>query len=305
MNRRVKQALSIIFISMIVVFFAIYLQGIDYRKLASLQFNAVLLIAATAISLSFRYWGVYIWQTILKDLGATSMPHFSLLANVYGKAWMARYIPGTVTWIAGKVYMASKLGISKSRLTVSSLLEGGVQVVASLVVSLALLALDPRLDVFSGWIKLAMLCLALALLIVLYPPILTSSIRRAYRLFRNKEPYAELRSNTKATVRSFGLYSIGALIAGTSYYLLTSALYPSITLNEFWYIVGSFTLAGAVGMATPFVPSGLGVRDGVQLVLLSQILPKEIALAITVASRLWSAVVDVLFYLLTRFSSRS
>jgi uncharacterized membrane protein YbhN (UPF0104 family) len=57
-------------------------------------------------------------------------------------------------------------------------------------------------------------------------------------------------------------------------------------------------------MIAVFAPSGLGVRDGIQLVLLSLIFPNEIALAITIFSRLWSAAVDVLFYLVAELTYR-
>lgn len=293
-----------IFVILILVFLAFYLRDIDYNAFAGIAFNMPLLLAATIISLGFRYWGVLIWRVILADLGAKNLPKFRVLADVYAKAWMGRYIPGTVTWIAGKIYMASKLGISKSRLTVSSLLEAGVQILATLSLSLVILGLDPRLDVIAPEAKLAIVLLALVSLIALLPPIMNRVLSIGFRLIRRRAAYSELQTNSRATVQSFALYVIGALIAGSSYYLLTAALYPEIGLESYWYIVGAFTLAGALGMATPFVPSGLGVRDGIQLILLSLIMPKEIALAVTVFSRLWSVAVDVLFYCATRGATR-
>lgn len=294
-----------IFVILILVFLAFYLRDIDYNAFAGIAFNVPLLLSATVISLAFRYWGVLIWRVILADLGAKDLPKFRVLADVYAKAWMGRYIPGTVTWIAGKIYMASKLGISKSRLTVSSLLEAGVQILATLSLSLVILGLDPRLDVIAPEAKLAIVLLALVSLIALLPPVMNRVLSIGFRLIRRRAAYSELRTNGRATVQSFVLYVIGALIAGSSYYLLTAALYPEIGLESYWYIVGAFTLAGALGMATPFVPSGLGVRDGIQLILLSLIMPKEIALAVTVFSRLWSVAVDVLFYSVSRLSIKT
>ena len=302
---KLKRFIAPIFIILIIIFFALYLKDIDYKAFSGLHFLWPPLIAGTLISLAFRYWGVFIWRTILSDLGARSLPPFSVLSDVYAKAWMGRYIPGTVTWIAGKIYMANKLGISKSRLTVSAILEAGVQIVATLSLSLFILALDPRLDVISNQAKLLLLALAIASLVALLPPILNRVLAFVFQAVRKKEAYDELRTNGRATFKSFILYVIGAFIAGSSYFLLTAALYPQIGIESYWYIVGAFTLAGALGMATPLVPSGLGVRDGVQLVLLSLIMPKEIALAITVFSRLWSAAVDVIFYLVSRVISRS
>lgn len=301
---KLKPFMAPLFVVLIILFFALYLKDIDYRAFSDLRFSPLPLLAATVISLAFRYWGVFIWRTILSDLGARKLPSFLVLSDVYAKAWMGRYIPGTVTWIAGKIYMANKLGISKSRLTVSAILEAGVQIVATLSLSLFILSLDSRLDVITTEMKLLLVLLAAVSVFMLLPPILNRLLSFVFRLVRKKAAYDELRTNGKATFRSYLLYVIGALIAGGSYYLLTASLYPQIDLGAYWYIVGAFTLAGALGMATPLVPSGLGVRDGVQLVLLSLIMPKEIALAVTVFSRLWSALIDVLFYLVSRIAYR-
>lgn len=296
MSRRVKLVAVTTFVVLIVVFFGLYLRDIDYQTLSDLSFSWPLLILATTISLLFRYWGVFIWRTILSDLGSTRLPPFLVLSNVYAKAWMGRYIPGTVAWIGGKIVLASRLGISKSRLAVSSLLEAGMQVVASMCVALLILGLDPRLDVISVEVKVVMVVLAVASLAILLPPVLNAVLSVAFRVIRRRDAFLELRTNGKATVRSFLLYVAGTVLSGSAYFYLTKALYPPINAAEdFWFVVGAFTLAGALGMATPLVPSGLGVRDGVQLLLLAIIMPKEIALAVTVASRLWSAAVDVLF----------
>lgn len=299
MNSHIKKIATPVFIALIMLFFVLYLKDIDTSVFSQIEVQYPLLIAATFISLLFRYWGVFVWQVVLSSLGEKSLPNYWILASIYSKAWMARYIPGTVAWIGSKIYLASKHGISKSRLAVSSLVEAGSQIVATLSVSLVILGLDPRLDVISSEMKLTMVLLGVAGTLSLYPPFFNFIIRKAYSTIRRKSAYDELSINVSSVVRSYLLYVIGAVIAGAGNYLLAASLSPDVGTGMFWYIIGATSLAGALGMATPFVPSGLGVRDGIQLVLLSIILPKEIALVITVASRLWSAAVDVLFYAAT------
>lgn len=299
MNSHIKKIATPVFIALIVLFFVLYLKDIDTSVFSQIEVQYPLLIAATLISLLFRYWGVFVWQVVLSSLGEKSLPNYWILASIYSKAWMARYIPGTVAWIGSKIYLASKHGISKSRLAVSSLVEAGSQIVATLSVSLVILGLDPRLDVISSEMKLTMVLLGVAGTLSLYPPFFNFIIRKAYSTIRRKSAYDELSINISSVVRSYLLYVIGAVITGAGNYLLAASLSPDVSSGMFWYIIGATSLAGALGMATPFVPSGLGVRDGIQLVLLSIILPKEIALVITVASRLWSAAVDVLFYAAT------
>ncbi len=284
------------FLILVIVFFALYIKSIDFSKLSRLALDIPSLLFATFIAILFRYWGVFIWRIILCQLGNTSLPHFSILSIVYSKAWMGRYLPGTVTWIAAKIYLSNTLGISKSSLTVSSLLEGMMQIIALLVVSMSLLGLDTRLNVISDKIKFALISLAILFIVLLIPRIFNALIRRAYLIIKQKEPGSDLKINGAASFKSFILYSIGAFLSGSSFFLLVNAVYPSISSSLYLYLVGAYNISGAIGMATPLIPSGIGVRDSILLVLLSIVLPVEIAVVLTVLSRLWSAVVDVLFY---------
>jgi len=299
-----KRLVNVMLFSLIILFFVLYLRNVDFSKISDIDLSWGYIALATLISLLYRYWGAFIWRTILHALGAQNLPNFTILSHIYAKAWMGRYIPGTVTWIAGKIYLAHKVGISKSRLAVSSLLEGGMQIISLMVVSMLLLGFDPRLDVIPFQIKILMILLGLGLLVFLSPPIFNRLVHIAHVLVKKKEPDEELRINNKAVLRSFVLYAGGAFIAGASYFFMTRGLAADTSWREFLFIVGAFNLAGALGMVAIFTPSGLGVRDGVQLVLLSLIFPKEIALVITIFSRLWSAIVDVLFYLLVETTYR-
>ena len=295
-----KQAIGAIFIAAAMVFFVLYLRSIDWQRIRHLHLAWGYLVAATVFATAFRYWGVVIWRYILTDLGAKNLPEFTVMAEVYAKSWMGRYIPGTVTWIAGKVFMASSHGISKSRLAVSSLLEGGMQIIAVMVMSMFLLGFDSRLNVIPVQYKLLMILCAAALLLILTPAIFNRILRLAFLLAKKKDPHQELLINGRAVARSFLMYSFGSLILGVAEFFIARTVDPALPLSDFWFIVGAFNLAGALGMLAIGVPSGLGVRDGAILLLLTTILPKELALAITVTSRLWIAFADVVFFLTVR-----
>ena len=280
----------------VLVFLGLFLRGLDYEVLKELRLDPWPLFASICFSLGFRYWGVYIWRGILQDLGASQLPRFGALASVYARSWMARYIPGTVPWLASRVLFARDLGISKSRLTVSSILEAGTQMISIAAISLLLLGMDGRLaSQFESRIGLVVLSVGLVLAFLLIPAVFNRLIRFVYKTIKGREAYAELATNSKATLRSLLLYAVGSLLAGISYYFMALAVWGSVSTKDLIFIVGAVNLSGVIGMAAPCVPSGLGVRDASQLVLLSVILPKEVALVLTVFSRLWSLVVDLVF----------
>lgn len=291
-----KQVISAFFLICVIIFFGFYLRSIDWSQLRHLHLAWGYILLATTIASTYRYWGVLIWRFLLTDLGAQGLPDFTTLSYVYAKAWMGRYIPGTVTWIAGKVYMASSHGIPKSRLAVASLLEGGMQIMAVMVVSMLLLGFDTRLDVLPMQYKILMIGCAGILLSMLTPAIFNRIVRLVFLLMKRKEMHTGFLINTKAVVRSFLLYAIGSFVIGLAEFFIARAVYPALPWHDYWFVVGAFNLSGALGMLAIGVPSGIGVRDGAILLLLSVILPKELALVITVSSRLWSAVADVIFF---------
>lgn len=291
-----RRVISVIFVVAILLFLFFYIKSIDFHRLSHLHFTWWWLILGSIIALLYRFMAVYIWRVILRSLGTKTLPPFSVMSDVFAKAWMARYIPGTVTWVAGRIYLASTYGISKSRLTVSSLLEGGMQIVAGIVIALPMIGFDSHARHLSFGLKLLVLVISLGCLLALMPPIFNRLLHVAHVVVKREKPGHELRVNGKAVIRSFLLFALASVITGAASFCVARSIDPKLNYNLFFYLVGSFSLAGALGIATPFLPSGIGVRDGVLLVLLSFVMPKELALAITVLSRLWSVAVDAAFF---------
>lgn len=300
LKRTPRWLISGIFLALVAIFLVAYLKSIEWDKLTALSVNWSLIGDATIIGLLFLFLGAYIWRVILRALGTVSLPGYVTTTDVYARAWMGRYIPGTVTWIAGKVYLASQWGISKSRLSVASLLEGGAQVAAFTFVAFMLLGFDTRLDVISPAAQMSLIGLGFLVLIILIPSVFNRLLHIGFSALRSKVVSDELKINNAAVSRAFGLYVAGALLTGAASFFVIWSIVPELHFSDIWFVIGTFCLAIVAGMAAPFAPSGLGIRDGIQLVLLTAIMPKEQALAATVLLRLWSVCLDIIFLALTR-----
>ncbi len=285
------------FIVVVVVFIALYLRTIDYDDLRGREVEPGYLVAASVVGLAARYWGVFVWRTILVDLGAVDMPRWSALSNVYAKAWLGRYIPGKVAWIAGKVYFAGEHGLSKSKLAVSAVLEALVQIVLYLVIALALLGGTGRLDGINGTARWTVVIGSAILALAMAPPVFNRVVRLTARVARRN--FAEgSEVSGRLVVRASALHAVGFVLSGASYALLTRAFTP-LDFPDAVFVVAVFNLAGAIGVLALIAPSGLGVREGVQLVFLPSVMLRAVALVVTVAARLWSTVIDVVFYFAT------
>ncbi len=296
----IARLIPIVFYILLVAFLALYLHSVDFSKLAHLDLSWWYLVLASVLALITRYMGTFTWFTILRSLGAGDLHLQKQLIYVYAKAWMGRYIPGTAPWILGKIYFASQHGISKQKLAVSSLLEAGLQIVTMLVFSLCLLAFDKRLDVLGGGFKLLMILVAIAGIVVLIPGVFNRLFSFAYRLVRHKELDPEHLATFHTMLWGTSLYLANAVVNGLSLFFIAKGVDPSLSYHNILFAMGAASLAGAASMLAVFAPSGLGVREGIQLVLFSLIMPRELALAVTVITRLWSVGIDFIFFGLSR-----
>lgn len=294
-----------IFYILLIIFLAIYIQRLDWSELSGLQISWLYVTIATLLAVAFRYWGAFIWLAILRTLGAVGLrKNLFQLLYVYAKSWLGRYIPGTAPWILGKIYFASKLGVSKNKLAVSSLLEGGLQIIVTLVIAIAILLLDPRVDnVISSELKLLMLIALAGGIVAVLPPIYNRFISLAYKLLKKKTFPAEHKAASSTILQGTGLYVVGAILGGLSFFFIAKAVYAPLSYSDLLFVFGASNLASAASMLAVFAPSGLGVREGIQVALLALIMPVEFALLIAVVTRLWSVAVDLVFFVLAQLTA--
>jgi len=296
-KRILGRAIPITFYALLIVFLALYIKGIDWNQFSKAEFNIGFVAIATVLSLGFRYWGVGIWFFLLRKLGAGSLRgKYVELSYVYAKSWLGRYIPGAATWIVGKVYFASKLGISRARLGVSGLLEGALQIAATLALGLLLVLIDPRTNALEIGYRIGIIVAFVLCVVALIPAVFERIVNLALRIIRRQPLEKSLFPTASTMLASAGLYVGGAVIAGVSYYFISASIYPSIKPADILFVVGVTSLSSAASMLAIFSPGGLGVREVILLVLLSVVMPSEIAGLVVVVTRVWSIAVDALFF---------
>ena len=295
MKSRLLKAIPWVFYALVAVFAYFYLKSLDWASLASVRVNIWWMAAATVSSLAVRYWFAGIWMFLLRGLNADLSGQERELFLVYAKSWLGRYIPGGATWILGKIYFATKLGISKAKLGISSFLEGALQIIVVLISAAGMLAFDPHVQHLGrGWVW-ALLAAAVAGLVVVYPPIFNRVIQFGYTKVRKQSLDGEHLPNTRTIGRGIAAFLVSSVLSGLSFYFVAAAVDPGLGWSSVLFIVGASNLASALSMLAVFAPAGLGVREGVQLTMLLLVMSPEQALVATVLMRLWSIVMDALF----------
>jgi uncharacterized membrane protein YbhN (UPF0104 family) len=253
------------------------------------------MLAATAASIAVRYWFAAIWMFLLRGLKANLSGQERELFLVYAKSWLGRYIPGGATWILGKIYFATKLGISKAKLGISSFLEGALQIIVVLISAAGMLAVDPHVQKLGrGWVW-ALLAAAVVGLIVVYPAVFNRVIQFGYGKVRKQQLDTEHLPDNATIGKGILAFLVSSVLSGLSFYFVAAAVDPALDVSSVLFIIGASNLASALSMLAVFAPAGLGVREGVQLAMLLLVMSPEQALVATVLMRLWSIVMDALF----------
>ncbi len=299
MRPLLTRIVPIAFYALIALALGWMLLTLDWDEVRRLSFDWWLVVAASVVGLASRGWNVAIWLALLRRLGASKFGNIAVLAHAYAKAWLGRYIPGSAAWILGKIYFASRQGVSKSKLAVSSFLEAGLQVLVMLLVGTVLLLVDPRLEVVSGPVRIAMAAAALLCVVALWPAVFNWVATRGFRLVRKRDLDAEHLPNWRAIWQGLWMFTVSTGFVGLSVFLLAKALYPPLGWDQLVFVIAANALASAVSMIVVFAPGGLGVREALLITLLALIMPREAALVVSLLIRVWSIAIDFIFVGLT------
>lgn len=296
-----RRTITVAYLTVLAIAVAMAVRAIDWRTVQSLRLAWVWIVTATLVGLVHRAWGVVTWSSVLRLLGATTLGPWSVRARIWATAWMGRYVPGKVAWIAGKVYFGNQLGLSSPVLLLGAFVEVTQQLSLTVVLSAAILAAHGLLGETVATPGLTSILFVVGVAATMHPGPYRLLLRviSALRGVGNG-PAPTL--GVHLLVRAAGFQVVGIGLSGLGYVLLTKSLVPALSVGETGVVFASFTFAGAIGMLAVFAPSGIGVREGVLTALLTTLVPLETALALAVLGRLWSTAIDVAFYAMTHLA---
>jgi len=193
---------------------------------------------------------------------------------------LGRYVPGNVLMVAGRLELGRGVGLPRRVSLAASVYEQILMLAASALGGLAFLALYGDLE--GGAILWAVAAIPV-LAVVLHPALLE---RLSGRLLRRagREPLPAVLS-TREMLLLFGLYVLVQAAVGVAAWMVVRGT-AGPDAGALGFVALGFQLAFAVSMLAFIFPSGLGVRDGVLALVLSQNLPGGVGVAAAVLVRL-------------------
>ncbi|MBC7233220.1 MAG: flippase-like domain-containing protein [Chloroflexi bacterium] len=262
------------------------MHGLRQIDLAEFRPRPIPLILAILLYTIGVLIGSLCWSFILTGLGQ----ELSLRTNikVHLSANIVKYLPGYGWQILGKAYLCNRQGIPSGLIGVSLALEffsivlTGLWVIVLTVPETLLHAWG--LAKLSPW-RLPGMAFLTALLIVA-PRLLQRMLQ--YVGMRRKHAY-QLRIVYKPLWFMLVLMILAWLLLGATLYTLTSALYP-VALTDLPSLTFAWATSSLFSLAVIFVPTGLGVREGMLAFLLGFHLPMALAAIIAILARVISIV---------------
>lgn len=212
-----------------------------------------------------------------------------LAASIWLKTQIARYVPGGIWDVAGRLALGRQAGISVRAMSASIVLEMALQVLSASIFLVAALAL--RADAQSSlYLPLAALLLV-GSVVILLPPVFRRLINWGLRLAR-REPL-EIQTTYGDLLLLFFARLLGHLMLGVGFVLFARGV-TDISLQQAPGMAAAYVAAWLVGFLVVVVPMGVGVREGVLAMLLQGQFPFGVIGVMALGYRTWILVRDLL-----------
>ncbi len=295
MTKIFKNIFGALFV-IVIIFFFVKTLVTHWSQVQDFKFdlNIPLYIISTLILIFVVFlWSVF-WNLLLRDLNFKQLSYYESF-NIQTQAWFGKYIPGKVGVVGIKFYLGKKKDINNTTIGISVIYENVFQVVTAFLVSIPILFYYSIKEMGENPIlyQVFPLLFIIGLFIFIHPKVFFYFINLGLRLF-NREPISNNYFLTLGQIIKYvTLYSVGVIANGIAFFLFVKSITP-ISLEYLIPIIGIFNFAGIIGMLAIFVPAGLGVREGIIVLFLKAFLLLEIVIFISVLSRLWATIADLI-----------
>jgi len=270
-------------------------------KEASFTFRPFPIISSTLIFVFSYFIQIWAWYLITLKLKIALSPPETLKSWFYSQ--LGKYLPGKVWLLLSRFYFYESKGKSKKAISIALYLETiTIIVAAGLMFLAAVISFKEMRSFYSGrqswWLALLFILAFLSL----HPRVLQKILNWTLVQFK-KEPISL--SISYSDILWILLVCIVSWVSGgVGFYFFVDSVYP-VGPQYILFLTGALAFSSTLGLIAIFAPSGLGVREGALVYLLSYMMPEAVAVIISVLTRIWMTLVEIgligVVYLISRF----
>jgi hypothetical protein len=256
-SRKVRLALQVGLVLLIFGFLVVTVIN-QWSEIQSegVHFHVAWLVPGIAILVAFFVLSAFGWDLILRSLGYSL--GFGRAQVAWGQPLLARYVPGSVLYVLGRVLLSEKAGIPR-RMTIASIVyEQAISATAALLVASYFIINHP--DLQGDAYRWAVLLLIPAAVALLHPKVFGPLVNRALRAL-GRDPLPAV-VPLRDIVGLIAFYVLNWVVVAFGIYCVTR----SVTFIPFGVedvlLVGSAQAIGYFAALVSLVaPAGLGPKD--------------------------------------------
>jgi hypothetical protein len=218
------------------------------------HFHVLWLIPAFIIMPSFYALNAVGWDLILRFLGYRLGAGRAQVA--WGQPLLARYVPGSVLYVLGRVLLSERAGVPR-RLTVASIVyEQALQATSAIVVAAYFLIDHP--DLQGQPLRWAVLLLIPLALILLHPRVFGPLANRALRAF-GREPLPSTMS-LRGVIAVLAFYTLNWGVVAVGLWCVARSV-SGVSAGDILAVGSAQAFGYVAALVTLVAPAGLGIRD--------------------------------------------
>ncbi len=223
-------------------------------KSEGVHFKVGWLVPAIAILPMFYVLSAFGWDLILRFLGYPI--GFGRAQVAWGQPLLARYVPGSVLYVLGRVVLSERAGIPR-RITIASIVyEQAISATSAVIVASYFIINHPDLQGEPvRWAVLALIPLALA---VLQPRVFGPLANRALRAF-GREPLPAV-VPLRGVFALVVFYSLNWIVVAFGIYCVARSV-TFIPFDDILLVGSAQAIGYFAALVTLVAPAGIGVRD--------------------------------------------
>jgi uncharacterized membrane protein YbhN (UPF0104 family) len=266
------------------------------------SFPFILSTLIFALSYFIQIWA---WYLITLRLKIALPPSETLKSWFYSQ--LGKYLPGRIWVFLGRFYLYESKGKSKKTVSVALYFEMVTIIAAACLIFLAGLILYKEIWLFTSWKQSVWPTLLLLLgLASLHPQVLQKILNWTLVRFKREPVSLSISYSDILWILFVGVASW--VVGGVGFYLFVDSVYP-VAPQYALFLTGSLAVSSTLGLVAIFTPSGLGVREGALVYLLSFIMATPVSVVISILTRIWITFIEMgligMVYLFSQFRKGS
>lgn len=295
---KLLKIIKIAFGVLVVVFLVWYFRkNWDEFSEKIINVNIGIFILSMLFYFAYKITLATLWHYITKINGCSIKYEKAVTSYLY--SILGKYIPGKVFMLAARLTYYKEEDAPLAKVTVCFFIENICTLLGAAMLFIVSLFFFPN-ELLENY-KWLTLLLIVAFFVCIHPKIINFFLRLLGKLFKKN---LEIPMKYSQMIKVVLLFIGNWLIVGFGFFILTKSIYPDVEWSQLLYCAGIWGVSAIMGILAIFAPSGLGVREGIIVAGLMLIMPQSDAMVISVVSRLWQTIPELLLVAMAFVYSR-